>query len=269
MLWIQPSRPDNYVDETFLSRLQRNSKLQKYSYITLIGEFSILLCNLALGIVFILAFIAIYSCEWDPKLFSLPGMLPIVIIGGLWSASQPFKTVIEATKSVAIMVFAVLALTPVFQSLTESTSSDSIWSIATWLFLVNIAFASWTLPRNAFVLVLSTNTALATAIVLASRLQTSYAVFHFIIFSIETYVVLPSAARWLRLCSDQGYCILVATASFASDFLVCAFFGVNVLLSWFLVQALILLGGPKLFLALQKYKDQIAGPWDPAKPSLD
>lgn len=269
MLWIQPSQPDNYVDGTFLSRLRRNSKLQEYSYSTLIFEFSVLLHNLALGLVFVMSFVAIYRLKWDPKCFALPGILPVAVIGGLWASSQHLRTILEAMKSVVLTVFAVMALTPVFRSLTESTSSDSIWSIATWLFFMNVVFASRTLPHNAFVLVLSTNTALATAIVLASRLQTSYAVFCFIIFSMETYVVLPSAARWLRISSEWGYWTLVITAVVASDGLVYTIVGVHFLLLWLMIQTLIFFGGPKLFLVLQKHKDQIAGPWDPAKPSLE
>lgn len=46
-----------------------------------------------------------------------------------------------ATAKSAILIYcAVLGLSPILKSLTKSTSSDSIWAISFWLFLINVFF---------------------------------------------------------------------------------------------------------------------------------
>jgi len=46
-----------------------------------------------------------------------------------------------ATAKSAILIYcAVLGLSPILKSLTKSTSSDSIWAISAWLFVINVSF---------------------------------------------------------------------------------------------------------------------------------
>jgi phosphatidylinositol glycan class C protein len=47
---------------------------------------------------------------------------------------------LATAKSALLIYCAVLGLSPILKSLTKSTSSDSIWAISCWLFVINVFF---------------------------------------------------------------------------------------------------------------------------------
>jgi len=47
---------------------------------------------------------------------------------------------LSTAKSAILIYCAVLGLSPILKSLTKSTSSDSIWAISAWLFIINVFF---------------------------------------------------------------------------------------------------------------------------------
>lgn len=47
---------------------------------------------------------------------------------------------LKTFKSAILIYFALLGLSPILKSLTKSTSSDSIWALATWLLIINVFF---------------------------------------------------------------------------------------------------------------------------------
>lgn len=278
-----------------------------------------------------------------------------------------FSFSLATIKSAMLIVFTILALSPVLKSLTQSTSSDSIWALACWLTLANVLCQDYkganppsvrhannnnNNNNNAdnddngngpdFVTEefrsssLATNLAMAAAIVLASRLDTTIAVFSFILFSIELFGVFPAFIKRIRypiptmipkptepasFVGSSGtakagpnggtskppptfsvalsrysktYWILLTFLVIASDIGLWYISGPSVivsnkaqgqhhhedqdgsdivfrllvLLAWFLIQAMVLLVLPFWLLSLQKYKNEIQGPWDPAKPKL-
>lgn len=264
-LWIKKSVPDTHVHSTFLSQLKHNQNVVKYEYKTLIFDSSGLLVNINTGIIFILSFVAIYLHNFDPRIFVAVATAPDLILLHYFMQTLTWKQILATTKSNLVILFAMLSLTPVFRSLTESTSSDSIWALSGWLLLLNITMSSRSFPA------LSTNTALAAIIVLASRLRTSQEVFFFILFNTQIFVALPFGYKWMKLHDSHSHtsCYLVACfISLCSSVLVQMLFGWLIMVIWGAIQLLILLGLPALFLSLQQYKDRISGPWDPAKPDL-
>lgn len=168
-----------------------------------------------------------------------------------------FSFSLATVKSAILILFTILALSPVLKSLTQSTSSDSIWVLACWLTLANVLCQDYkgaqapsvyrsnksskekqvggsnnkNSNKNASVDTnisdinnnaksntknnenntspdfvteefrsssMATNLAMAAAIVLASRLDTTIAVFSFILFSIELFGVFPAFIKRIR-----------------------------------------------------------------------
>lgn len=56
------------------------------------------------------------------------------------SVSPRNQVRLKTFKSALLIYFALLGLSPILKSLTKSTSSDSIWALATWLLIINIFF---------------------------------------------------------------------------------------------------------------------------------
>jgi phosphatidylinositol N-acetylglucosaminyltransferase subunit C len=122
---------------------------------------------------------------------------------------------------------------------------------------------------------LSTNAALMASTVLASRLTSTTHVFSLTLFSIEVFGLFPVFRRALRHVSWEGHIaltvLLVTAASGGVGVTIsgggwkAAIVGVSLcsvltmlamgICSWWLID-------------LQKYKNEIYGPWDPARPII-
>lgn len=245
------------------------------------------------------------------------------------SLSPRVQSRLKTAKSALLIYFTLLGLSPILKSLTRSTSSDSIWAIATWLLIVNIFFFDYgglqsaprlhlaqdieaksssnsslldgpTLARfnrgpstaPPFPSSLSTNAALMASTVLASRLPSITHVFSLTVFSIEVFGLFPVFRRHLRHMSWNGHVILTIFLVMASSM------GMSLILSrsythtygycgfcwgwtWHVFARSILgilvggfgtglvMGGCSWWLiSLQRYKNVVIGPWDPARPVL-
>ena len=232
---------------------------------------------------------------------------------------------LKTFKSALLIYFALLGLSPILKSLTRSTSSDSIWALATWLLIINIFFFDYgslyvpkrpkrtvvepssptsgpvepsltpvhTMDRSPpFPSSLSTNAALMASTVLASRLLTTTAVFTLTLFSIQVFGLFPVFRRHLKHESWSGNVLLtMALVAMSSS-------GLGLILSqsythtygdcgfcwswiWHVIWrsfvglvvggfgTMFILGGCSWWLiGLQRYKNVVMGPWDPARPVL-
>ena len=238
---------------------------------------------------------------------------------------------LKTFKSALLIYFALLGLSPILKSLTKSTSSDSIWALATWLLIINIFFFDYrsltplksfspTLARGhtepvdvlpsgrlaaetsmktplpvrapPFPSSLSTNAALMASTVLASRLPSTSSVFSLTLFSIQVFGLFPVFRRHLRSISLPLHAlltmglILLSTASLnliLSQSYTHTYGDCGYCLAWLWhvtfrgVLGMILFGGTTIFvmgacswwlIGLQRYKNVVIGPWDPAKPVL-
>jgi phosphatidylinositol N-acetylglucosaminyltransferase subunit C len=167
------------------------------------------------------------------------------------SVSPRNQVRLKTFKSALLIYFALLGLSPILKSLTKSTSSDSIWALATWLLIINIFFFDYgtttSISNNAgrsrsqsqtvisggasmstpvdlsltppnmfprappFPSSLSTNAALMASTVLASRLLTTTAVFSLTLFSIQVFGLFPVFRRHLRAVSLPLHVLLTTT----------------------------------------------------------
>ncbi|KAF6818302.1 phosphatidylinositol:udp-c transferase pig-c [Colletotrichum sojae] len=189
---------------------------------------------------------------------------------------------VGTVKSAILIYSTLLGLSPILKSLTRSTSSDSIWAMSFWLLAINIFFFDYSggvrvnIPAS-----LSTNAALMASTVLASRLPSTGQVFSLTLFSIEVFGLFPVFRRYARHRSSWGWHYAMTV------FLVLgAGAGVGVILGdssgggwpWkgavvgmvvsVLIAAIAMGGCSWWLIGLQKYKNEIYGPWDPARPII-
>ncbi|KAG0646710.1 Phosphatidylinositol N-acetylglucosaminyltransferase GPI2 subunit [Hyphodiscus hymeniophilus] len=196
-------------------------------------------------------------------------------------------------KSALLIYFTLLGLSPILKSLTLSTSSDSIWAMSFMLFAINIFFFDYGSPAPSSSInstnknipaSLSTNAALMASTVLASRLPSTGEVFSLTLFSIEVFGLFPVFRRYARQQSWRGHVTLTTLL------VVGAGGGVGLILGrggdgkgilsfpWksgiigvvigVLATGLAMGGCSWWLIGLQKYKNEIHGPWDPARPII-
>lgn len=200
---------------------------------------------------------------------------------------------ISTAKSALLIYFTLLGLSPILKSLTKSTSPDSIWAMSFLLFTINIFFFDYGTPAPSSSInatnknipaSLSTNAALMASTVLASRLPSTGQVFSLTLFSIEVFGLFPVFRRYARQRSWRGHVTLT------SLLVIGAGGGVGLVLGsggdadgvlsfpWKsgimgivigVVATGLAMGGCSWWLiGLQKYKNEIHGPWDPARPII-
>lgn len=184
-------------------------------------------------------------------------------------------------KSAALIYSTLLGLSPILKSLTKSTSSDSIWAMSFWLLAVNIFFFDYSGGVGVkFPASLSTNAALMASTVLASRLPSTKQVFSLTLFSIEVFGLFPVFRRHIRHRSWKYHFALTVVLVMGAGLGVGMVLGegkdgcwpwkngiVGMVVS--LLLAALGTGGCTWWLiGLQKYKNEIRGPWDPARPII-
>ena len=182
-----------------------------------------------------------------------------------------------ATAKSAILIYcSLLGLSPILKSLTMSTSSDSIWALSSWLMVLNVMTFDYGASHEAkFPAPLSTNAALMASTVLASRLPSTTHVFSLTLFSIEVFGLFPVFRRHLRHHSWTGHLWLTGFL------VVLASGGLSMTISgggWIMGLVGVVLGGMVScvsmgltswwLIGLQRYKNEIHGPWDPARPVI-
>ncbi|TID29878.1 hypothetical protein CANINC_001516 [Pichia inconspicua] len=249
----------------------------------------------------------------------------------------PAPSIFETCKSSLLIILYLLTLSPVLKSLTNSTSSDSIWALSAWLCFLNVMFNDYQIdfkrvtPRekklhwsklfhNSYIgkspivtpittrsssptpnrgtsnytnvldqpkLVdldtgtktnffqiehlqnsnFSKNIAVSNAIILASRLPTNASAFSFILFCIQTSGLFPIFNNFTRRAELRGFHqFQLITIVILVDALVWHIFGIGWVTLWIALHFMIIVVGPWYFLTLQKYKNELQGPWDPAQP---
>lgn len=271
LLYIRQPYPDNYTDSSFLSQLKRNTTVQRHSFYKLTTDFSLISLHLNVLAITHIVFIGIYSLSWNPtipvSLSSLGTALLYTAYTLTTTSTQRFFT--NAIRSSLVITIFTLTLSPVLKSLSESTSSDSIWSLSVWLTIMNIMTTDYHFDlHHKFNPIFATNMLLADVTVLASRLDSSTAVFCFVLFAVQIHGLFPIWQTWMRQTHPKTHWPIYTLVAIV----VCAFIfnilGSQVLLVWVFIQICVVLGCPIYFIVLQKYKDELKGPWDPAQPKL-
>ncbi|KAL8714094.1 MAG: hypothetical protein Q9220_001822 [cf. Caloplaca sp. 1 TL-2023] len=184
---------------------------------------------------------------------------------------------LATAKSAVLIYCGLLGLSPILKSLTMSTSKDSIWAISAWLMCINILFFDYGGGVGVkFPASLSTNAALMSSTVLASRLPNTTHVFSLTLFSIEVFGLFPVFRRHLRHISWQNHLFLtlalVVGAGAGSGATLSESGGWQAALTGMLLYSLAVALGMGIcswrLIGLQRYKNVVIGPWDPARPVI-
>ncbi len=263
LLWTPPRYPDNYTDSSFLSDLLRNPSTPTYNLYALVADSTNITQHLCIVAIFVSVFCGIYRGELNAGAVGGFGAVTSVI-GWYYFGNGEGKNTL---KSALVILSALLSLSPLLKSLTISTASDSIWALSSWLFLVNVFFHAYSpSPVTPLSSSLSTNAAIMASVVLASRLATIFEVFFLLLFSIQLFALFPLFRKRLFKTSFILHFSLTGVC-FVSAVLGLQIWVSGSIASMFVVGMIgVVLLAPFWFLRLQRWKDEIRGPWDTARP---
>ncbi|WPK24022.1 hypothetical protein PUMCH_001276 [Australozyma saopauloensis] len=266
LLYLRQPYPDNYTDTSFLDQLRRNTTVAKYSYLKLVHDFTLVAFYGLLLLLVNVNFSAIYMKLWSAH---VPTCLSSFITTLLVCLDSPYNTRKRPFMLYMLICMLLLVFSPVLRSLTQSTSLDSIWALLLILTCLTAAFHDYTLDLDAtYRNIMSTNMSFANLIVLASRLPSSMSVFSFLVFSIEVTVFIPLIDFHLRKRLHSAHFVALVMVFCTVAWVIYRVHGLLFLGLYAAGIFLILVCLPMYFIFLQRYKNELQGPWDTAKPVL-
>ncbi|CAD6910510.1 unnamed protein product [Tilletia controversa] len=269
LLWKKQPFPDNYVPPSFLNKLQTNATIILPSYATLV----VWSLPITQQIASILAFVGAFAHLLNGKVSAIELALgssltmllgwaifevfipeqnhrhPAARAGGAGgrkkgpgrsekSTRERIRQAANTIVSLFLLSLVLLALSPVLRTLTEATTSDSIWALSVGMFAVSAALADYssagrsiwiartvsdegTADRSSPVAsmpsredhgltegastggltsALSLNAAICASVVLGSRLPSDLDVFALMLLAVHFFALLPLASVRLRAC---------------------------------------------------------------------
>ncbi|KZT55913.1 GPI2-domain-containing protein [Calocera cornea HHB12733] len=267
ILYGPQTRPTNYVPDNFLSSLQRNVNVRPHTYL-----------NLLLNALPVTGFIAVLALFLALFGLLLEGTLPaaaLVLLAGIvfvvgWIGYEAMGRTSQATKAVksAILVTTfLLSLSPILRTLSQSTSSDTIYALATFLFLLSLLLFPSPYKTAGHI---ATTTSVSASLVLASRLPGSEDVFALLLLAVLAFSLFPILSERLRTTSTGPYILFTVLLSlsplYAMSFLQLG--GTSLIPAYAIIICAVTFGGPAALLYSQRFKNEIRGPWDPAVPLI-
>ncbi|KAJ1828432.1 glycosylphosphatidylinositol anchor biosynthesis, partial [Coemansia sp. RSA 2599] len=278
LLYIKQDYPDDYVDDTFLMELQKNTNVRMYDYSTIVMQTSVVTQHISSIMVFIAVFINLYSSALTGQLLLWGSSISTVLGFILWDLLNmylrtPEQRIIRVKLIKGAVLFALLlfGLSPILRTLTEDTSSDTIWAMTVIFFCVNLAFHDYStgnLTNIRFPGSVSLNAAILASVLLASQLDqldSNLSVFAFLAFALEWFGLFPIFRRYLkRISTAASMAMAVLLALIAA--IMFMFISRAVALLHLFGTLFITFACPLWLIWVQRYKNEIHGPWDEARP---
>ncbi|KGG52445.1 hypothetical protein DI09_170p40 [Mitosporidium daphniae] len=219
----QEEYPDNYVDHSFLEKLQKNVNVRRYSYIPLIIYPCHLIIHANIILLFVGLFIFLYSEMIKNNLLLLFFNHGAALAGFIFwslldvaSVSPAFTNICSPSfwchinlvhsfncfKRSFLFFFILLGLSPILKTLTKDTSCDTIWAVSTILFLINLGFHDHSfasIDRKSESMI-ALNAGIFASALLASRLKSNDQVFGLVSSAVLLFALIPRLLRMVRVC---------------------------------------------------------------------
>ncbi len=262
--------PDNFTDAQFMRGLIQNASVEQYNYWQLVTDSAVITVECSSTALFVLLFVHTYGGALSPV--PLVGIAAAFAVASFLFAGGEDATRFDAARfsrsiPLVLLVYgSLMALAPVMRLLTDSFSDDTIWALVVVLLLLHLVFFSYSDERANDTNPISLNAAIFASVLFGSRLATNAHVFGLISVAIQLFALFPLLRRNLRGYSRRLY--LLAVWSLNLVVLAFTYRASNILAVFY---AIALVGitflCPVWLMSIQRYKNEIHGPWDEARPS--
>ncbi|KAF5282237.1 hypothetical protein FQA39_LY17657 [Lamprigera yunnana] len=251
---------DNYTDDSFLKELRVNVDFQPVTLKETALGATLVVHELCTIIAFVLIYVYLYN-EWTDPMYIFYCTSGATAIGFVI-----YRIRFECTKHTlghdlqTVLIFLVCGqlFSPVLYTLTDTISTDTIYTMTFLMMLVHLIFFDYGVSAAIVSNSLSLSAAVFASICLSSRLASPNQAFILITVSIKCFVLFPL----LRSKIKKSFCLTIAFVSFVTYFLM----SVSTIMTLIFIFTIFFLNVicPFLFTKYQTYKHNKYGPWDEA-----
>lgn len=253
--------PDNYTDETFLEELRKNIKPSNVTTLKAISLGASVSVELSIVALFVIIFIWLNN-EWTtPKTIFISSSF-FTALGYFLYTLQVQNLSDRLSKDIrsALIFFAFgYVLSPILKTLTEAISTDTIYAMTIFMFLIHLIFGKYGSPQISLSDSLSITSSIFGSLMLASRLTTYLHAFALLTVAVQCFVLLPFLLKKTKDNIVISISLMLVTIYFL--------FHISLIMSYVYVAATVLIHCicPLWYIRWQKYKENIYGPWDEAE----
>ncbi|XP_053672956.1 phosphatidylinositol N-acetylglucosaminyltransferase subunit C [Anopheles nili] len=249
---------DNYTDPSFLKDMQTNVNLKTYTLMEAFTGATRLSQQISVVTAFLVIFQHLYTERIGANAIFFQSAVGTILGYFIYAGRdvQLTKFVEDSKTAVAVVMFGFIC-SPLLHTLTNSISTDTIFSMTFFVLILHLVFFDYGISAALVSKAISLNAAIFGSICLASRLSSS----------LHAFVLLEVAAVFFALgpfLVRKLYSIELLVISIA----VCSYFLYSIshiiLYTYLSALAFVNLFCPWLFVRLQRYKNNINGPWDEA-----
>ncbi|KAJ7963640.1 putative Phosphatidylinositol N-acetylglucosaminyltransferase subunit C [Quillaja saponaria] len=276
---MQPGYDDNHTDESFLEGMVMNANVVKRDMLKVMQD--------SVSISQYLCIVALVGLVWAYTLRSTLDensllLLDISLLGSgflilLFTEEMHSLNLLHYVLNISFFTTGLYVLAPIYQTLTRSISSDTIWAVSVSLLLLHLFLhdysgstvrAAGVLKNPTLTSCISLNASVVASVFIASRLPSRLHVFAIMLFSLQVFLFAPLVTYCIKKYSFRlhlffSLTLMAVTLGFVYQLHQLLF----VLLLTLLVFVTVVC--PYWLIRIQEYKFEINGPWDEAKLCFD
>lgn len=252
--------PDNYTDSSFLEQLRKNIKPNNVTLIEAISLGADISIQLSIVMLFVIIFIWLNN-EWTtPNVIIILGALLTVLGYFIYKVLSPSRSIKLTTDLWTVLIFLTFGyiLSPILKTLTETISTDTIYTMTILMFSVHLIFSKYGSIQISLSDSLSITSSIFGSLMLASRLASPLHAFSLLTVSVQSFVLLPYLL--LQIANKIAVSVILIIATIYFLLFVSPIFSYVFIIAIFFIHIIC----PLWYIRCQRYKDNIYGPWDEA-----
>lgn len=252
--------PDNYTDSSFLEELRKNINPNSITTIEAISFAASVTLQFNIVILFVIVFVWLDN-EWiAPNVIFVFSGIPTLAGYFIHTFNDPDmpKKLSKDLRTVLIFLAFGYILSPILKTLTDTVSTDTIYAMTIFMFLIHLIFSKYGSPQVSLSDSLSITSSLFGSLMLASRLVSPLHAFSLLTTAVQCFVLLP----FVMFQPDRKM-IVAVVLSVTTTYLL-HLISLTISLFFVGVTVFVHLVCPLWYIRWQKYKENIYGPWDEA-----
>ena len=278
ILYERQRYPDNHTDDSFLERLVLNGRVVPRRFRRVALDATTVSLQLAVVALKASATASLLSGKLSARdaLACDAGALAAgaaAIVAAQINTGDARRAIVEFVRVGALMLMALGALTPLFQTMTAAISDDTAFATAACALFVSVLTRDYALLDSQMARVwnsVSLGTSMFAASILASRLDTKTEVFADMLLSVLLFVLFPFFGVVLKERVPAAGRVAFAAAAHAAAALCVSSAsgaaGTTLAAAYVAVVLFVVIACPLWLVRMMRFKRQINGPWDEAKP---